>query len=71
MINNGGVLQFTIPTDIAPGNYLLRGEIIALHGAYNVNGAQPYVGMLVSLSLPSPLPTRLIYKSIYYVFTYF
>ena len=46
MINNGGKLEFTIPTDIAPGNYLLRGEIIALHSAYNLDGAQPYVGML-------------------------
>ncbi len=32
----------TIPTDIAPGNYVLRHEIIALHAAGQVNGAQNY-----------------------------
>jgi len=39
-----GRLDITIPSDIAPGNYLLRGEILALHGAYDLNGVQPYVG---------------------------
>lgn len=29
-----------IPADIAPGNYVLRHEIIALHSAGSVNGAQ-------------------------------
>jgi len=43
LIANRGVLTATIPSDIAPGNYLLRGEIIALHQAENLNGAQPYV----------------------------
>ncbi len=32
----------TIPKDIAPGNYVLRHEIIALHAAGQVNGAQNY-----------------------------
>ncbi|KAJ5652645.1 endoglucanase-4 precursor [Penicillium longicatenatum] len=32
----------TIPTDIAPGEYVLRHEIIALHGAEDLNGAQNY-----------------------------
>jgi len=44
LLANDGRLNFTIPTDIAAGNYLIRGEIIALHGAYVLNGAQPYVG---------------------------
>ncbi|KAN0104580.1 lytic polysaccharide monooxygenase [Hyaloscypha variabilis] len=31
-----------IPSDIAPGNYVLRHEIIALHSAGSVDGAQNY-----------------------------
>jgi len=31
-----------IPTDIAPGDYLLRAEVIALHVAGGLNGAQFY-----------------------------
>jgi len=31
-----------IPTDIAPGNYAIRHEIIALHAAGSPNGAQNY-----------------------------
>lgn len=31
-----------IPKDIAPGNYVLRHEIIALHAAGQLNGAQNY-----------------------------
>ncbi|KAL3421241.1 endo-1,4-beta-glucanase [Phlyctema vagabunda] len=32
----------TIPASIAPGNYVLRHEIIALHAAGSANGAQDY-----------------------------
>jgi hypothetical protein len=32
----------TIPSSIAPGNYVLRHEIIALHSAGQANGAQSY-----------------------------
>ncbi|KAJ5364261.1 endoglucanase-4 precursor [Penicillium cataractarum] len=32
----------TIPTDIAAGDYVLRHEIIALHGAEDLDGAQNY-----------------------------
>ena len=32
----------TIPSSIAAGNYVMRHEIIALHGAQNANGAQNY-----------------------------
>jgi len=44
LLANKGLLTVTLPTDIAPGNYLLRGEIFALHGANVINGVQPYVG---------------------------
>lgn len=43
MINNGGWVDFTLPTCIAPGNYLLRAEIIALHSAGSTGGAQFYM----------------------------
>lgn len=52
MLAKRGRVDITIPSDIAPGNYLLRGEIIALHGAYDVNGVQPYVGC-VELTITS------------------
>ncbi|KAL6853040.1 hypothetical protein ACO1O0_007591 [Amphichorda felina] len=35
---------FTLPEDLAPGEYLMRGEHIALHGAGEVGGAQFYMG---------------------------
>ena len=38
--NNSWVVK--IPTSIAPGNYVLRHEIIALHSAGDTNGAQNY-----------------------------
>jgi cellulase len=44
LLANKGRVDVTIPSDLPSGNYLLRGEIIALHGSYVVNGAQPYVG---------------------------
>ncbi|RAH76715.1 hypothetical protein BO86DRAFT_325002 [Aspergillus japonicus CBS 114.51] len=34
--------NITIPSDIAPGYYVLRHEIIALHSAENLDGAQNY-----------------------------
>ncbi|KAJ4321697.1 hypothetical protein N0V94_002789 [Neodidymelliopsis sp. IMI 364377] len=40
---NCGKLDFTIPSDIAPGDYLLRAEAIALHAAGPSGGAQHYV----------------------------
>ena len=40
---NCGKLDFTIPDDIAPGDYLLRAEAIALHAASSSGGAQHYV----------------------------
>ncbi|KAI1851752.1 hypothetical protein JX265_010986 [Neoarthrinium moseri] len=38
--NNSWLVR--IPSDIAPGNYVLRHEIIALHAAGGTNGAQAY-----------------------------
>ncbi|KAF1973248.1 hypothetical protein BU23DRAFT_507287 [Bimuria novae-zelandiae CBS 107.79] len=40
---NGGKLSFTIPKDLAAGDYLLRAEAIALHAASASGGAQHYV----------------------------
>ena len=37
---NGNSWLVQIPADIKPGNYVLRHEIIALHGGPNPNGAQ-------------------------------
>ncbi|KAK6355050.1 hypothetical protein TWF696_004176 [Orbilia brochopaga] len=40
---NKGFVDFKIPTCIPPGNYLLRGELLALHGAGSYPGAQFYL----------------------------
>ncbi len=42
LIANGNAWLVQIPSTIAPGNYVLRHEIIALHSANNPNGAQNY-----------------------------
>ncbi|KFY07313.1 hypothetical protein V492_07252 [Pseudogymnoascus sp. VKM F-4246] len=43
LIASGGVQTIPIPSCIANGQYLLRGEIIALHSASSKNGAQFYM----------------------------
>jgi cellulase len=44
LINEGcGKQNFVIPSDIAPGDYLLRAETVALHAAGSANGAQYYM----------------------------
>jgi cellulase len=43
MISAAGWVDFTMPSCIAPGNYLLRAEIIALHSASKPSQAQFYV----------------------------
>ncbi|KAJ0104320.1 glycoside hydrolase family 61 protein [Diaporthe amygdali] len=43
VINGQGKHQIKIPSCIAPGQYLLRAEMIALHGASNYPGAQFYM----------------------------
>ncbi|KAI8962084.1 glycoside hydrolase family 61 protein [Daldinia sp. FL1419] len=42
LANNNNSWFVRVPEDIAPGNYVLRHEIIALHAAGNPNGAQSY-----------------------------
>ncbi|MCJ1239221.1 hypothetical protein MMC14_007215 [Varicellaria rhodocarpa] len=42
LIANNNSWTVTIPKSIAPGNYVLRHEIIALHSAGTTNGAQNY-----------------------------
>ena len=42
LIQNNFTTTTTIPRNLAPGNYVLRHEIIALHGAGSDNGAQNY-----------------------------
>ena len=41
--DNCGHYTVTVPTGIAPGNYLLRAEVIALHVASSPGGAQFYM----------------------------
>jgi cellulase len=40
---NCGKKEFTIPSDLATGDYLLRAEEIALHAAQSAGGAQLYM----------------------------
>ncbi|KAI5918488.1 glycosyl hydrolase family 61-domain-containing protein [Camillea tinctor] len=42
--NNGGNYTFSLPTGLESGDYLLRSEMLALHGAQTVGGAQFYIG---------------------------
>ncbi|KAH7311296.1 glycoside hydrolase [Stachybotrys elegans] len=42
LVSNGNSWTVTIPSSTAPGQYVLRHEIIALHAAGNQNGAQFY-----------------------------
>jgi lytic cellulose monooxygenase (C1-hydroxylating) len=42
LIANNNTWTVTIPASIAPGKYVLRHEIIALHSAFDVGGAQNY-----------------------------
>ncbi|RPA94404.1 hypothetical protein L873DRAFT_1830346 [Choiromyces venosus 120613-1] len=42
-VNNKGKVAVKIPSCIPSGNYLLRAEIIALHGASTYPGAQFYI----------------------------
>jgi hypothetical protein len=42
MIANNYTASTTIPKNLKAGDYVIRHEIIALHGGQNVNGAQNY-----------------------------
>lgn len=43
MVKNNGWSYFDVPTCVAPGDYLLRVELLALHSAYASMGAQFYI----------------------------
>jgi hypothetical protein len=59
MIANGGWVDFTLPSCVAPGQYLLRAEIIALHSASKQGQAQFY---MVCLHLPLSLPYSMYFE---------
>lgn len=42
LIENNSTWSTTVPASLAPGNYVFRHEIIAMHGAGSENGAQNY-----------------------------
>lgn len=42
LVQQNGTWAATVPKSLAPGNYVFRHELIALHGANSVNGAQNY-----------------------------
>ncbi|KAK1968599.1 family 61 glycosyl hydrolase [Colletotrichum sublineola] len=42
LVKNNNTWTSTIPSDLAAGNYVLRHEIIAMHAAGTLNGAQNY-----------------------------
>ncbi|KAH9905151.1 glycosyl hydrolase family 61-domain-containing protein [Xylariomycetidae sp. FL2044] len=44
VMDAGGNYTFTLPTGLESGDYLLRSEMLALHGASTVGGAQFYIG---------------------------
>ena len=50
VINNQGNQVIHIPECIEDGQYLLRAEMIALHGAASAGGAQFYVGLSLQRS---------------------
>ncbi|KAL2257150.1 hypothetical protein VTK26DRAFT_596 [Humicola hyalothermophila] len=66
---NGNSWLVQIPSDLAPGNYVLRHEIIALHGASSPNGAQAYpqcINLRVTGSgsnVPSGVPGTSLYSA--------
>jgi cellulase len=42
LIENNFTTSTVLPRNLAPGNYVIRHEIVALHSAYGDNGAQLY-----------------------------
>lgn len=42
LVNHNSTWTVTIPKELKPGPYLMRHELLALHGAMNVGGAQFY-----------------------------
>jgi hypothetical protein len=67
MIKNNLTWFVKIPTNIAPGNYVLRHEIIALHAAGQLNGAQNYpfcINLAIS-STGSDNPPGIVAQKLY------
>lgn len=69
LINNNSTNSAVIPRNLKAGNYVIRQEIIALHGAENDNGAQNYpqclnlkVGGSGTVTLPSGTDGSALYK---------
>lgn len=44
MVNGNAGVDYTIPSCLKPGYYLVRHELLALHSAYQYPGAQFYPG---------------------------
>ncbi|MCJ1373275.1 hypothetical protein MMC20_004503 [Loxospora ochrophaea] len=68
LIANNNSWTVTIPASIAPGNYVLRHEIIALHSAETVGGAQNYpqcVNLQVTGSGTDQLATGTLGEDLY------
>lgn len=68
MLTTNYTSSVTIPKNLKAGNYVIRHEIIALHGAQNDNGAQDYpqclnlkVGGSGSVALPSGVAGTSLY----------
>lgn len=67
LIANNNSWSVTIPSTIAAGNYVLRHEIIALHGAGSTDGAQNYPQCinLVVTGGGSDVPTGTLGEALY------
>ncbi|KAK6335605.1 hypothetical protein TWF696_002372 [Orbilia brochopaga] len=46
LMANAGKFSFKLPANLASGEYLLRSEMLALHGAQTLGGAQFYIGCM-------------------------
>jgi cellulase len=62
MISNAGWHYFNMPTCVAPGDYLMRVELIALHSAGSAGQAQFY--MECAQYVPISRPASFIYSTI-------
>ena len=69
LIQDNFLSSLTIPPNLSAGNYIIRHEIIALHGAGSDNGAQLYpqclnlkLGGSGGVSVPEGVPGTSLYK---------
>jgi cellulase len=62
LIKNNFKTSVKLPSKLAPGNYVIRHEIIALHGASSPNGAQLYPQCKF---LPSSSPSLLLERRVH------